>query len=218
MGILTGTNIISRARRVLQDTTSGGTRWLDAELLDWINDAQREVVLLKPNANSTTADAVMIQGTKQSLPTGGLQLLSVVRNTAGNAIRRVDRSIMDSENPAWHVDTESNISLHYMFDEDDPETFYLYPAQTASPGSIELIYSTAPTDLAAVGDTIDLNDIYANVILDYILYRAYSKDSDYAGNAQRASNHYQAFNNSLGNRVNLEGIVSPNADNSRKQG
>jgi hypothetical protein len=64
------------------------------------------------------------------------------------------------------------------------------------------------------GASIALNDIYANVILDYVLYRAYSKDSDYAGNAQRAANHYTAFNNSLGNRVQVEQIATPNVDQS----
>ena len=40
MGTLTGTNIIDRARFTLQD--SSGVRWTDAELLTYINDAQRE--------------------------------------------------------------------------------------------------------------------------------------------------------------------------------
>ena len=77
---------------------------------------------------------------------------------------------------------------------------------------MEISYSSAPADLAATTDPITLNDIYGNVILDYMLYRAYSKDSDYAGNAQRATNHYTAYNNSLGNRVQVEQIVTPNMD------
>jgi hypothetical protein len=42
-----------------------------------------------------------------------------------------------------------------------------------------------------------LPDIYGNVLADYILYRAYTKDSEYAGNAQRAQAHYAAFQAAL---------------------
>ena len=39
MGTLTGANLISRIQDTLQDTT--GVRWTEAELLRYINDAQR---------------------------------------------------------------------------------------------------------------------------------------------------------------------------------
>ena len=210
MGTITGQEIVDRARRILQDTTSGGTRWRDAELLDWINDAQREIVLLKPNSYSSVEDHTLVQGTKQDLPATGLLLLTVVRNTGGRAVRRVDRNILDSENPDWHNATESNTVEHYVFDEDSPTTFWVYPPQTATPGQVEIIYSRAPAELASLANVISLNDIYANVILDYILYRAYSKDTDYAGNQQRAANHYNGFNNSLGVKSQVEMTTSPN--------
>lgn len=214
MGTLTGTNIVTRARKILQDTTSGGTRWLDAELLDWINDGQREIVLLKPNAYSTVENLTLVEGTRQALPASGLMLLSVIRNVSnGRVVRRVDRNILDSENPNWHAASASATVEHYTFDEDAPANFWVYPPQPSSGfGSVELIYSKSPEDLASLASVITLNDIYANVILDYVLYRAYSKDTDYAGNAQRAANHYQAFNNALGVRSQIDTISSPNAN------
>ena len=178
----------------------------------WRYRRKRAIVLLKPNAKSTITDHLLVQGTKQSLPAGGIQLLSVIRNTGGKAIRRVDRSILDSEIPDWHNAVANNTAEHYVFDEDAPENFYVYPPQTVSPGQVELNYATAPTDLAALGNTIDLNDIYGEPILDYVLYRAYLKDSDYAGSLQRAANHFTAFNTMLGNKVQVEFSASPNSD------
>jgi hypothetical protein len=212
MGTLTGTVLVSRARRILQDQAPGGTRWLDIELLDWINDAQREIVLLKPNAKSVTANQQLVAGTKQTLPATGIQLLDVIRNTSGPAITRVEREIMDAENRNWHQSTASTTVLHYVFSEDAPEVYYVYPPQPGSPGSIEIVYSAAPTDLATLSNTIDLNDIYAGPMVDYILYRSYSKDTEYAGNDQRATNHYNAFQNSLGLKVQAEQTSTPNAN------
>lgn len=47
-------------------------------------------------------------------------------------------------------------------------------------------------------EMIRIDDTYANAIQDYILYRAYTKDSDQQGNAARAVAHFQAFQNALG--------------------
>jgi hypothetical protein len=209
MGTIAAQSIVDRARHILQDTTSGGTRWLDDELMKWLNDAQREIVLLKPNAFSSVEDLSLGSGSKQEIASTGLLLLSVVRNTNGRAVRRVDRNILDSENPDWHNVTSAASVEHYVFDEDAPTIFWVYPPNTGS-GSVEIIISKSPTDVASVGSSITLNDIYMNVILDYMLYRAYSKDTDYAGNTQRAGTHYAAFNNSLGVKLQGEQASSPN--------
>jgi len=213
MGTITGQQIVDKARRILQDTTSGGTRWLDNELLGWINDSQREIVLLKPNAYSSVEDLQLAEGTKQSLPATGLMLLSIVRNTNGRVVRRVDRNILDSENPDWHAAASSPTVEHYTFDEDAPDTFWVYPPQPSTGfGTVELIYAKSPADLGSLATAITLNDIYSNVVLDYVLYRAYSKDTDYAGNQQRAVNHYQAFNAALGVRTQIDVTSSPNSN------
>ena len=117
---------------------------------------------------------------------------------------------MDSENPDWHNATASNTADHYVFDEDAPTTFYLYPPQTGTPGHVEINYSNSPTDLGSLPATIDLPDIYMNPILDYVLYRAYSKDTEYAGNQQRSSAHYQAFQNTLLQKSQSDLTTSPN--------
>jgi hypothetical protein len=209
MGTIAAQSIVDRARHILQDTTSGGTRWLDDELMKWVNDAQREIVLLKPNAFSSVENLSLVSGSKQEIMAEGLLLLSVVRNSSGRAVRRVDRNILDSENPDWHELTAASGVEHYVFDEDAPTHFWVYPPNNGA-GSVEVIVSRSPEDVGNITSNITLNDIYMNVILDYVLYRAYSKDTDYAGNTQRAGTHYSAFNNSLGVKLQGEQASSPN--------
>jgi len=48
--------------------------------------------------------------------------------------------------------------------------------------------------------------------LDYVLYRAYSKDADLTPNApQRAISHYQAFVSALGDKSKVDQMINPNA-------
>jgi len=223
-GTITGANILLRVKDTLQDTTS--VRWTEAELLRYINDAQREIVNLRPDASATTANVALVVGTKQSLPAGGLRLIKVTRNmsdasggaTGKRAIRIVDREVLDSQEPNWHDPTVSGDAAHtttvkhYVFDEDDPRSFYVYPGASSTSTFLEIVYSAAPTDLANTSATLYIDDIYANAVIDFVLYRAYMKDAEFAGNAQRASSHYQLFVGSVTQGGQAHIMVSPNND------
>lgn len=215
MATVTVSSVISKVQTILQDTT--GIRWPDTELLGWLNDGQREIVLYKPNAFVKNTSIKLIAGTKQTLPADGVQLIDVVRNmgtsgsTPGRAIRITMREILDSQVPNWHADSSSEVVKHYMYSALDPKTFYVYPPQpTATQGYAELIYGAAPTD-AVLGGVITLDDIYQTILLDYSLYRAYSKDTEFAADQGRAAAHQNAYIAALTGKAKVEGGFNPNA-------
>tara|TARA_R100001443_G_scaffold115956_1_gene134998 strand:- start:292 stop:1017 length:726 start_codon:yes stop_codon:yes gene_type:complete len=225
MGTLTGANLISRIQDSLQDTT--GVRWTEAELLRYINDAQREVVNFKPQASADHSNVQLATGTEQSIPDVAMSLIKVVRNmsaTGGSAtgkksIRLVDEDILNSIEPDWHDPTvtgdaaHGSVIKHYIFDPDDPRRFYVYPGvKSGSNAYVELITSRSPTDLSATSSTIYIDDIYGNALVDYVLFRCYMKDSEFAGNAQRASQHYQLFLNSVSSGISSKNLINPNFD------
>ena len=98
-------SVIDRVQAILQDTT--GIRWpVTTELVLFINDAQREIALLKPDASAVNETVTLATGTKQSIPAAGNRLLRVVRNmsaasggTGARSIRLVSRDILDSQTP-----------------------------------------------------------------------------------------------------------------------
>jgi len=222
-GTLTGASLITRIQDTLQDTTS--VRWPEAELLRYINDAQREIINFKPDASATTSNVQLVTGTKQTLPTAGLRLIKVTRNmsdasggaTGARAIRLVASDILNTQEPDWNNPTVSGDAAHgtnvkhYIFDEDDPRTFYVYPG-VAGNAFVEIVFSKSPTDLANTSATIDIDDTYGNAIVDYSLFRAYLKDAEYAANSQRASTHYQLFTASIGQGNQAQSLLSPNND------
>ena len=200
-------NILDRATLILQDESN--VRWTRTELLKWLNDAQREIVLQRPDSLAVNDAVTLVAGTKQSIPATAIQLLDVVRNVNGRAIRLVDRKIMDAQQPDWHTQTQSSTIKHFMFDLRDPKHFYVYPPAVVGT-QVEAVYSTDPTDCASESSAIALNDIYANAMVDYVLYRSYLKDADYAGNAQRASAHYTTFLQSIGAKTQVDATINPN--------
>ena len=212
--------LIRRVVETLQDTTS--IRWPVAELVRYLNDGQREIIVHRPDAMVTNASVSLASGTKQSLPANGAKLIDVVRNSAGNkrAIRMCAREILDAQSPGWHNLSGVTEIVHFMFDPRDPKVFYVYPPAAASGAAVDLVYSALPTDIAepaagtdfgAVTGNISVPDIYSNALQDYVLYRAYTKDSQYAGNEARAQARYAAFANALGIEIKATVAVAPSA-------
>lgn len=191
-------SVISRVQALIQDAT--GVRWPEAELVDWINDAQREVVMLHPPAGAVTITHTLDDtDTKQSIPADGIQFLRAVRNVGGNAIRHVSRDILDAQVPNWHTESGTAV-LHSIHDPVDPTVFYVYPKVT---GSIDITVSKVPAVVTNV-DNLALPDIYVNSIVDYVLYRAYSKDAESVANFNLAEAHRQRFAEGLGLKMQVD--------------
>ncbi len=212
---ITAKSLVQRIVDISQDKTS--VRWPVNEIIRAINDAQREIILYRPDAMVTNTSLTLVVGTKQTLPANGTKLIDVVRNTGGGAIRQINREILDAQTPGWHSVTGVLKPVHYMYDIRDPKVFYVYqPALSTS--SLDIVYAAVPADIAevtegslfdAVTGNISVPDIYANAIVDFGLYKIYLKDAEYAGNAARAQAHYTMFGNALGNEFKATATFAP---------
>jgi hypothetical protein len=215
MGSLKVLDVLYKAETLLLDTLN--IRWTKAELLGWLNDGQREIALLLPQASITNEVVTLLAGsTKQTIPPTGVFLIALSRNmgttgaTPGTPIRLVVREVLDSQTPNWH--SEPNLLgyiTHYCYDSFDPTSFYVYPKAPVAACAIEIVYSSIPKD-CSLEDTLVIADIYANALIDYILYRAYTKDGTLTGSAPLAATHYGAFSAALGTKTTVDKGQNPN--------
>lgn len=210
MPTITARRIIERASILMQDTTN--VRWPQDELLKWLNDGQREVVVYRPSAFAKTSVVALAAGTKQTLPADGTALLGVVRNmaadgvTPGTAIRPVTREILDAQIPDWHTMASVASVKHYIYHPANTQTYWVYPPSNGT-GKAEIVYAAVPVDVT-IDQVISVDDLYMSALLNYIMFRAYSKDAEYASNAQLATAYYQAFVGQLTGKADGEnGIV-----------
>ena len=127
------------------------------------------------------------------------------------------RQALNTTEPNWHNPTvtgdaeHSTEVKHYIFDIKDPRKFYVYPGVAGS-AYVEIVYSKNPTSIGAATDVIQVDDIFANALINFVLYRAYLKDAEYAGNQQRAGTHFQLFTQSLGAGLQATDINTPTAE------
>lgn len=231
--MFTARDVFEKAGILLNDTGELSTRrWPLAELCGWLNDGLKAIVIQKPSASAVNVSLPLVRGTLQTIPGGYVSILRPVRNVRAERSDRQPRktiSVVSEEqlsnlNPAWHDEYSVRYGQqvkHFVFDEANPRAFYVYPGNDGT-GAIEAVLCAEPkliqpkdgvnpTDLAAYEVEIPFEDIYSGILLDYVLYRARSKDAQESGNATRAALHYQQFANALGIKINVEANTSPNA-------
>lgn len=204
-------DLLSKVRTLLQDAT--GVRWSSLELQGWLNDAYRAVLILRPDSNTLVGEFACVAGPRQNITSAfanAERLVSVARNTAATsgfgAVRVTSRSNLDRMLPNWFASTPSvNVEL-YTFDPRTPKEFMVYPPATTA-ARLEVEYTQVPAAHAlsqsqlentATTEVIRIADIFADALVDFVLYRAFSKDAGVSSNAARAVAHLQAFQTNLG--------------------
>lgn len=200
--------------RIAKDGASGAT-WLN-----FLNDAQRAIVLARPDANAVVQPTQLVAGTRQTLPAGALRLLGATRNmgvdgiTPGKAIQMGDRVSQDAVNPNWHIAVGGGVVKSVFYDDKKtPLTYFVQPPIQAAPAVfIELELSKPPIDVidANVGD-ITLSDVYSPAYQSWMLFRAYSIATQSIGYFQRAQFHVSNFFNLLGVKMRNDIFLTPNA-------
>jgi hypothetical protein len=213
MGTILASTIIDKAAVQLLDT--GNTRWTRSELLGWLNDGQRQIVLLSPQTNNTVEVIQLAAGTRQEIPASGWKLLDVIRymgtngTTPGRAIRVVSQELLDATDPNWHNARKTDAPMNFVFDLQEQDVFYVYPPNTGR-GYAQINYAKVPTGLTNESQAIELNDIYQTSLLDYILFRANSKDAEYAPGLQLAASYMQMFMSVFPSREKVDTENNPN--------
>lgn len=214
---ITAQSIIQTAHELLQDPE--GIRWPATELVGHLNDGQREIATLRPDMFVVTAP-MAITGVKHTLPDACVNLQEISRNTNGAPIRLVDRFMLDAVEPGWMTRAANKVIRHYCYDSKYPDVFFTYPP-AASGASVDLVYSSLPVDVAApsgatastVTGNITCKDTCKSPLLHFVLFRAYSKDAEFGGNAALAQSNYALFTAALKTDAATGEAVKPTVTN-----
>lgn len=197
--------ILARAVVILQDAEN--FRWPLPELCDWLNEAQRSVVLIKPNALAASVIINLATGTKQVLPASVAvftnAVCNVVAGTRSSAIRPLARrETLDAQIPGWHDPTVLPFARKVAYvwqDASAPREFYVVPGNDGT-GQVEAVVGVNPADVVvpeemgsvdAYTTVLQFSDEYQSILLDLLLARALTKDAEAAETAARAGQHLQ---------------------------
>lgn len=208
MGSILASRVVEDTKKITQDLKN--VFWSQDEALGWLNAGQREICIHRPDAYTVLATHTCTNKATQQIPNDGLRFLEATYNIdSGYVIQPIDRSDLDQVQREWQkASTGATEVEHYIFDERFPKFFKLYPVPSAGV-EIEIGYSASPPDVA-INDAISVDDVYANSLMDYMLYRMYQKNTSLTNAGSKSRNHYDSFYQSLGVKLQADQIASPN--------
>ncbi len=189
--------ITNDIEKQLNDT--GQIVWTNDILFKYVTEAQNAIILLGVDANIKNDDVTLAQDAMQTIPTGGVRFIDILRNVAGGPVRKIEKKVMDDVLPGWMVEeTDAGIE-HYMFEAERPTIFWVYPVPSISTQKVSLSYAKAVDLITAVGDALTLPDIYIPAIKEYLLWRCFSMENEDMA-FSLASTHLQNFYTLLGKK------------------
>lgn len=203
--------LVIKAARALQD--SEYVRWSKEELLEWVSEAQ--IAIARTPGTYTKVEFVKLkEGTRQSLPSDGWALCEVIRNvdedgTPLTPVKLVTRALLDAAVPTWHMRAGRLLVENYVYDERTPTDFFVYPPSDGE-GHVEIAYMAIPKQITDGEQEMELDDTFMPAILNYVLYRATSKEADFAPGLQSATAFFQSYMQELSAAMRIRSAGSPN--------
>ena len=191
---MTPQGIIRTARTILNDNDPGGYRQEDDELVGYINAGLQEVSILRPDLFQAVGHIECAPDTvEQALPFSSAQkLVTVIGVHDGPAVTPFDLNAMQAFNRNWKQATAGE-ARQWSAHPGDPLRFYLYPKAPAdTPQLIDVLYIKNPATVGLTDTITDVPATFESALVDYVIYRAESKDDENVLN-QRAAASYSAF-------------------------
>lgn len=173
--------IRTRIQRTFGDES--GVQITNEDVVRWVNDAQRAIVLENDTLLQSTALANSIAGTQEySLPVDLLILQGVSykgpSDVSYTKLRGMDRQKFDEYIDGWDgTNYQQGSPAAYFVWDSKIEVFPIPDTSTVS--AFKIWYNRKPTDIADDIDVPDLPEIYHTAIVNTCLAAAYEMDEDW---------------------------------------
>lgn len=210
--------IIDRVQRVLND--EAGVRMPASQLVPMLNQAQRDIMSVRPDTTAVVAPWTLDAGPRQNLPSNAYALIDIPANTNGTktSITKVPMTLLDAQESGWRGSDPSLTVRHFMHDLRTPRVVWVYPPALLG-AVVDLEAPVYPTDIAAptapgfesstVVGNISLNDEWESALFSLVAHYAYLTDLEGVNNPALASGYLQRASSILGVQIQATAATAP---------
>lgn len=183
-------------------------RWSRATLVEYLREAIKEVYAYRREAFAQDMDIDLVPGVTQRLP-DGVMLVSAT-NADGSPIGHADPQLIKvfSAYVRCTGGARNDYSVKSMaIDPEDDSTFYVSPAVPKGiPAKMKARVNGAAPEytLKDWDSTIAITDEYYNRLIDYMMARAYQRDTESAISAQQSQRLFSLFYQAMGVQYRMD--------------
>lgn len=206
---LTLSDIRDQIRILIKDTDSSRRRYSDAQLLDFINEAQRDASSNSWIVQKSTSITLTTDTTYYSLPSDTIEITRVTRDYDLLEETTFDKEDSDADGSSW--ETEGGVPLEYFQDSTQPDKIGIRPwsSGTSSTGTARIHYIAQPVDLSSDSD-VPFNSHnrylpYHDILIYYVVTRIFMLEGEtnkVTLYAQLYESRLQMMREKVGQKVN----------------
>jgi hypothetical protein len=196
------------ASRQLQDET--GVAWPPSVLVKYADLALLEIIKLRPTAHPEEKLIQLVAGAKQIFPDGTIEFLEAVCNmgtsgtVVGGTITPIKKTAMDNLLPSWMSYPSAAEVLHLVTDDKNPDNFFVFPPQGATPVQILVVMSTPADEVTSDTTAFPLDPTYKPAFVKYLVFMALSEETTIPNALNKANGYYSKFLMDLGLKGEVE--------------
>lgn len=174
---------------------------------DFVYEAETVIVNTKPEALNNSGVLICADGARQTIATqftAAVNFLDAHFNVdgSGNAlgvVRRVKMRELDAIRPNWRQAARSSAIREFMVDDREPLVLHVNPPASAG-ARLQISYSSKPAPYTSVDANTQtaVDELYETMIMDWVLYRMLSKDTEGTPNYVKAQAYKKSFYDAMG--------------------
>lgn len=206
---LTLSDVRDQIRILIKDNDSSRRRYTDAQLLEFINEAQRDISNSSWIVQKSTSITLLTGTTYYSLPSDTVEIARVTRDYKILDETTFDKEDSDASGSTWEL--ESGVPMEYFQDSTQPDKIGIRPwsSGTSSTGTVRVHYIAQPIDLSSDSD-VPFNSHnrylpYHDTIIYYVVTRIFMLEGDtgkVSWYAQLYESRVQMMREKVGQKIN----------------
>ena len=209
--------IVTHVSAQLSDQTKGRefTRWNRAAALEYMNQGLKEIGGYRPEAFAVTKEITLKQGTAQQTDDGS-EIQSIESNADGTLVRRSNAELMQSFNGYAICPPKPRVVngvikyavRSFAIDEANPKTFFVEPAVPfgVTDAKVFATVNSQPPQYTEAdwNKPCQVADKYYNNLIDYMMARAYQRDTESQVSQGQAQRLFALFYQAMGVKYKME--------------
>ena len=170
----TASDVITEVKRTFGD--EAGIQVTDADLIRWINSAQREILVT--NQILKAVGTTDVTGGVSEYSLDGLNIVTI-QSIHYNGRRLEYRTFQEAEEYITSADPQKVVAGEPILWYEWGGMINLYPVPSLdAPQALKIYYIKEPASITASNNTLSVPDKYYENIVQYVLARAYELDED----------------------------------------
>lgn len=166
-----------------------------ADVIRWVNNGQRDIVINNPEINATKATAPFVAGQRSYplLSDAAFADLLTVRSIHYDGMRLRALTFQEAEDILATAENEIGGAPVAWYTYEGAINFYPTP-DLSVPGNFTIFFTKAPPRVTSRTDSLGIPDNYYNALEQFVLAQAFEMDE----NGQMAQMKVQQYEKSLG--------------------